>query len=462
MPDLQARLREADRVSPPDLWPEIDSRAERVSPPPQEALPGSVRRLLVAALALAVFAASAALAWEALRPSPRSPASDLSLLPSGDPWDGYEQGWTELPAPPEMRQGATLAWAGDELLYWGGVHAGDKEYAPTLDGYAFDPVDGVWHPIPTAPLRGSNTRAIWTGTEAIFWGVDEDGRTGGLAFDPSTEHWRIVPPSPHQSSWRGVLWGGVLVWTGNELIYWGGGEPGDPENVRGAAYDPVSDAWRPIADAPIGLNLASGVWTGREVIVFGSLLNGRNIASTPNALGAAYDPATDTWREIAPSDLSPQASSAVWVGDRMVAWDYGFGAAEYLPDRDEWRRLPNVPGESAECYVDSAVVEGTVFAWDCGYAATLPPGGTQWEPVQGGVTEPTVRANDKQYRLFRFAQLVPADGVLAIAAEGIMVGNKGVPCYGCPGSPMSFWVYRPATSEASASVPSPTASVSPI
>jgi hypothetical protein len=63
--------------------------------------------------------------------------------------------------------------------------------------------------------------------------------------------------------------------------------------------------------------------------------------------------------------------------------------------------------------------------------------------VNGGVTEPTVTANDKQYRLFRFAQLAPAGDVLAMAAEGITVGNKGMPCYGCPGAPTSFWVYRP-------------------
>jgi hypothetical protein len=32
---------------------------------------------------------------------------------------------------------------------------------------------------------------------------------------------------------------------------------------------------------PFGLNLASGVWTCREVVVFGSLLDGRNRAATP-------------------------------------------------------------------------------------------------------------------------------------------------------------------------------------
>ncbi|HET6713019.1 MAG TPA: hypothetical protein VFI59_04830 [Actinomycetota bacterium] len=41
------------------------------------------------------------------------------------------------------------------------------------------------------------------------------------------------------------------------------------------------------------LNLAAGVWTGEEMIVFGSLLDGRNIASTQTAVGALYDPKFD-------------------------------------------------------------------------------------------------------------------------------------------------------------------------
>ncbi|HEX9123718.1 MAG TPA: hypothetical protein VF984_10255, partial [Actinomycetota bacterium] len=447
MAELRNRLREADRVSPPDLWAEIGARAEGITAPLPNRPPDRAKRFLTATLAFAVFAASGVLVWRALRPTPRPPASETPA-PPGDPWASYGEGWTQLPAPPEPRQGATLAWAGDELLYWGGVRSGDTDYAPTSDGYAFDPVTGAWRPIPPSPVPGKYTRAVWTGTEAIFWGAQRGQDSGlasasGLAFDPATERWHEIPSSPHQPSF-----GGALVWTGSELISWGGGAPGDPENTQGAAYDPETDMWRRIADAPIGLNLASGVWTGHEMIVLGSLLNSRNIASTSHVVGAAYDPTTDSWHRIAPSELSPQASSAVWTGDRMVAWDYAFKAAEYFPDRDEWRPLPDVPGESGECYVDSAVVEGTVFAWDCGYAATLPPGATEWDPVNGGVTEPTVTANDQPYRLFRFAQLVPAGDVLAMAAEGITVGDRGTSCYGCRGAPMSFWVFRPIGAQA--------------
>ncbi len=70
---------------------------------------------------------------------------------------------------------------------------------------------------------------------------------------------------------------------------------------------------------PIELNLASGMWAGREMLVFGSLLDDRNVADTKTSVGAAYNPATETWRELPTSMLSPPATSAVWVRDRMVA-----------------------------------------------------------------------------------------------------------------------------------------------
>jgi hypothetical protein len=114
------------------------------------------------------------------------------------------QGWTELPPPPEIKQGAAFAWAGGELLYWGGVRAGDDSYAPTRDGYAFDPATEAWRSIPDAPLPGKYTREVWTGSETIFWGIDVDGREGGVAFDPATERWRVIPAvSPSARLGRG-------------------------------------------------------------------------------------------------------------------------------------------------------------------------------------------------------------------------------------------------------------------
>src|SRR5919109_3329070 len=99
----------------------------------------------------------------------------------------------------------------------------------------------------------------------------------------------------------------------------------------GAAYDPADESWREIATAPYALDRAHAIWTGEEMIVYGM----RPGESSPDpARGLAYDPAGDRWREIAPYDLSPQSSMVVWTGREMIAWDYEFRAGAYNPASD--------------------------------------------------------------------------------------------------------------------------------
>ena len=63
----------------------------------------------------------------------------------------------------------------------------------------------------------------------------------GAAFDPATQQWRVLPPSGLSA--RAPL----SVWTGDELIVWGTSFRTKVRPLDGAAYDPASDAWRPIA-----------------------------------------------------------------------------------------------------------------------------------------------------------------------------------------------------------------------
>jgi hypothetical protein len=352
---------------------------------------------------------------------------------------GIPPGWTTLHRPPEVREGAALVWAGSELLAWGGcAPAFGDAGEPTADGFAFDPVARAWEAIPEAPRAGTLAEAVWTGNEAIFL-QSVDDRVGGQAYDPESRRWReiAVGPIPMQE-------GSVAVWTGSELIVWGGGEPHDPGARIGAAYDPATDSWRAIAKAPVALNLASGMWTGREMLVFGSLLDSRNVAATRTAVGAAYDPAADSWREIAPSRLSPQATSAVWLGGRMVAWDYAARSQEYDPDRDRWSEPIHMPLGFNECYPDSVVVRDLVFAFFCGRAVLYDAASGAWREIHGGPLGAEVEAGSgASYKLWRFASLVPAGNVVFLAMEGITTRGRGEVCYGCSGSPISYWAYGP-------------------
>lgn len=438
MNDLDRVFRSLDEIPTTDLSRSIEHRA--VTGSDLEELSTTrkpPRRLVAAVVAFAVFGAAAFFAWQVLQPLQMKPTPGDSIPSS--PWASYSQGWTELPSPPVVHQGAALVWTGAELLYWGGFDEGTN--ALTASGYAFDPTNGTWAPLPEPPLVLGDPTGVWTGTEAIF--VGDDARTsaqfGDLAYDPTTRSWRVLADAP----WPDAA-GSVTAWTGTELIRFGGGKAGDPSNVQGVAYDPASDAWTRIADAPIGLNAASALWDGHEMIVFGSLLNDGNHAASVAAVGEAYDPATDSWRVIAPSTLSPQASSAVWVpGLGMFAWDYATQGAWYDPVTDSWSDQQKLPLEAGECYPDSvrATIQ-SVFAFYCGNVAVYDPAEGRWMRVGGGLTDVTIEANGQAYQLYRFATLAQAGDVVALAATGITV-ESGVPCYGCSGAPTSFWIYKP-------------------
>ena len=335
----------------------------------------------------------------------------IVLAPSGHSVDRaaatFPVGWTRLPAPPSARDGAALVWTGSELIAWGGC---GRKCAPTAGGFAFDPAERSWERIPAAPLAASSAEGFWTGEKAIFLHPVR-GRLGGQAYDPRSREWRVIPSAP-----LAPVDGRIEVWTGAELIVWGGGRRRGRGARRGAAYDPARDAWRPIARGPTGLNLASGIWTGRKLVVFGSLLDGRNVAETRTSVGAAYDPASDSWRELPPSRLSAQATSAVWLDGRIVAWDYELRSQEYDPDRNRWADPLALPLDFSECYPDSVVVRERVFAFFCGQMALYDG---RWRELGGG--PPEARAH--RHRV----TLTVGEGVVFLSVA----------------SADSLWVYRP-------------------
>lgn len=163
---------------------------------------------------------------------------------------------------------------------------------------------------------------VWGGRHEPAFPSADSYFDDGTAYDPVARTWRMLPAAPIGA--RAPL----SVWTGEELIVWGN-RTRDHRYVDGAAYDPATNTWRRIADGPIELTDATAVWTGRVMIVFGAALYGGNESESDTAIGAAYDPQSDTWERIADSELSPNASTAAWDGRHMIAWDYLNHTASY-------------------------------------------------------------------------------------------------------------------------------------
>lgn len=142
--------------------------------------------------------------------------------------------------------------------------------------------------------------------------------------------------------------GHTAVWTGLELIIFEGAPVGQAaaaaaQDIDGVAYDPATDTWRQIAPAPVNPRTGhAAVWTGREMVVFGGSRTLEHGASA-----ALYNPSADAWRLSAESPLDWALSlvAAVWTGTEVVIWS-GTGpedVAAYDPTTDAWRLLPGSP-----------------------------------------------------------------------------------------------------------------------
>src|SRR5699024_9044825 len=138
---------------------------------------------------------------------------------------------------------------------------------------------------------------------------------------PSTDTWVATgtagAPTPRVSH--------SVVWTGTEMIVWGGEDGTLPTNT-GGRYNPATDSWTATSttNAPAARGVHTAVWTGSEMIVWGGGPDaaGCVIQGTPLNTGGRYNPATDSWTPTSTTNApSPRAGhSAIWTGSEMIVW----------------------------------------------------------------------------------------------------------------------------------------------
>jgi N-acetylneuraminic acid mutarotase len=136
-----------------------------------------------------------------------------------------------------------------------------------------------------APSARTSHTATWSGTEMIVWGgyffdgTDHYLDTGGR-YNPTTNSWT-------PTSLANVPDGRALhtaVWTGSEIIVWGGQAGLDLGYYfnTGGRYDPSMDSWiaTNTINAPDGRYRHTALWTGHEVIVWGGILYSNTYTNT--------------------------------------------------------------------------------------------------------------------------------------------------------------------------------------
>ncbi len=195
---------------------------------------------------------------------------------------------------PTARESHGAVWTGSEMIIWGGVGTGG--YLNT--GGRYDPVTNVWTAasIANAPSARTVHSPVWTGSEMIVWGgyfldgSDHYLNSGGR-YNPNTNSWTrtntVNAPDGRTTH--------SAVWTGNEMIIWGG--RADPYSGyyfnTGGRYDPGTDSWIATStiNAPDGRYGHKAVWTGNEMIIWGGTLYSNTSTSTGGRYCAPGPPA---------------------------------------------------------------------------------------------------------------------------------------------------------------------------
>jgi len=293
---------------------------------------------------------------------------------------------------PSARANHTVVWTGSEMIVWGGFSY-DGAAHRWGDGGRYDPAANTWTAVSLtgAPSARSHHAAVWTGSEMIVWGGSgQSYLNDGGGYNPATDSWTAMGTTTAPTG----RYGHTAVWTGTEMIVWGGfnTDSSPPYLDDGGRYNPATDTWIAVntIGAPAGRDYHTAVWSGSEMIVWG----GANGGSYLND-GGRYDPGSDSWVAVnafgAPAGR--EYHTAVWTGSEMIVWG-GANGGSYLNDggrfdpvSNSWRVVPANSALNGRINHTAVWTGSEMIIWGGGFSDgswhSLGDGG-RFSPVSGG------------------------------------------------------------------------------
>jgi N-acetylneuraminic acid mutarotase len=226
--------------------------------------------------------------------------------------------WTPITTngAPEGRVNHTAVWTGTEMIVWGGV--ANRGFNT---GARFNPTTGAWTAMTTngAPTARAGHTAVWTGSQMIIWGGLDSALTNtGGRYNPANNTWTATATASAPAGRTGH----AAVWTGTEMLVWGGagGALLSPVALaNGGRYNPNNNTWAnlPALNAPGPRTAHRAVWTGEEMLVWG----GTDLTTNLNT-GGRYNRAANSWSAMTTNNApSPRTEhTAIWDGTRMIVW----------------------------------------------------------------------------------------------------------------------------------------------
>lgn len=290
----------------------------------------------------------------------------------------------EVIARPALVDRLIRSWYAGESFdaWWSAERTRHAPEVPSLDTAALSAppslslptcANDTWTPMSAgAPAGRWMHSAVWTGAEMIVWGGLDSGTPfgDGARYTPATDTWSPMSNAFAPAGRRSH----AAVWTGSRMIVWGGHD-GTQVVRTGGRYNPATDTWTPtsLTGAPSPRIPKAYVWMGSRLVVVGGDL-------VLPGTGGQYDPLTDTWTPTTTTGAPGESGTsrvAVWTG----AWMVIYPGKRYDPVNDVWASITNV-GAPLGNDAHTAVWTGTrMIVWG-GYAGGTPlNSGARYDPT---------------------------------------------------------------------------------
>lgn len=250
--------------------------------------------------------------------------------------------WRRLPdIPMRPRDGMGLRTLGGDAFAFGGYTHGREHQ----ELFALPVEEDAWRRCRDAPFLLGRGTAVELGGRLHTWAFhqaisqDRGSSCAGAAYDPASDAWEPVAPLP-----TGAREGAVLAASDDGALLWGGYTRQHRAAGDGFVYSATDDTWTPAASGPLPpLGYGAAVWAGTEVIIWSRVGEASH--------QAAYEPASKTWRLLPEPPIRPDGNMAavgtgaecIFLGGSAPDGSGRRDAVAYTPAADSWRPLPMLP-----------------------------------------------------------------------------------------------------------------------
>lgn len=287
---------------------------------------------------------------------------------------------------------------------------------------------------PTELVGRSKAAYAWTGSQVFIWGgADASGKalnTGGL-YDPKTDGWTLVAVDADTPSARVLA---TAVWTGQQIVVWGGGDVAGVDYKGGGRYNPNTNSWDPMtqSSSPAGRRSPYGAWTGSRALFWG----GSRFNGTPEDGTDLYDPVNDQWGKALSNAPGRRAESTTgWSGSAFYVYGGQPNASgmttdvlfRYLSSSNDWEQRSS--GLSARMGA-LGTWDGSLFIiWGGQDQFALADGG-RYSPINNswssmtGVGAPSARV--AQHRHSGWSSQISGASVLLVGGFALPIGSGTV------------------------------------